>query len=89
MVKTRPEIAYASSVVSRFVKNPTHQYTKTVKIIMQYIKATRLIETITYGRKRGGDLTIKEYYNFAWVKNQATRKSTSGFLFILNRGVVS
>ena len=33
MVETRPDIAYATSVASRFAKNLFHQYTETVKTI--------------------------------------------------------
>lgn len=34
MVETRPDIAYAMSLVSRFAKNPSHQHTKAVKTIL-------------------------------------------------------
>lgn len=33
MVKTRPDIAFTTSVISQFAKNPSHQYSKTVKTI--------------------------------------------------------
>lgn len=60
MVETRPDIAFAISVVSRFAKNPSRQLTEAVKTIMQYQKATRTVG-ITYGGEEGGDLTIRRY----------------------------
>lgn len=41
MVETRPNIAYATSLVSRFAKNPSHQHTEAVKIILRYLKGSR------------------------------------------------
>ena len=90
IVETRPDIAFAISVVSQFAKNLSRQYTEAVKTIIRYLKATRSVG-ITYGREEGegGDLTIKGYSNFDWASDHATRKSTSGFVFILNGGPVS
>lgn len=48
MVKTRLDIAFAISVVSRFTKNFGHEHTKAVKTILQYLKGLREQE-ITYG----------------------------------------
>lgn len=88
MVETRPDIAYATSVISRFVKNPSHQYCKVVKTIFRYLKATR--ETgITYGGDQRGDLIIRGDSNSDWAGDHATRNSTSGFIFMLNGGPVS
>ena len=41
MVETRPDITYATSVASCFAKNPSHQHTEAVKIILQYLKGSR------------------------------------------------
>ncbi len=88
MVETRPDITFATSVVSRFAKNLFHQYSKAVKTIFWYLKATR--DTgITYGWKQGGNLIIKGYFDSDWAGDHATRKSTSGYIFILNGGPVS
>lgn len=55
---------------------------------MQYLKATRTIR-IAYGGEEGGDLIIKGYSDSDWAGDHATRKSTSGFIFMLNDGPVS
>ena len=88
MVETRPDIAFATLVVSRFAKNPSHHHSEAVKTILCYLKATRSIG-ITYGGEQGGDLVIKGYSDSDWAGDYATRKSTSGFIFMLNGGPVS
>lgn len=50
MVETRPDIAFAVSVVSRFSKNLSHQHTEAVKAILRYLKGSR-DRGITYGGK--------------------------------------
>ena len=88
MVETRPDIAFATSVVSRFAKNPSYQHIEAVKTILRYLKATR--ETgITYKGEQGGDLIIKGYSDSDWASDHSTRKSTSGYIFMLNGGPVS
>lgn len=90
MIEIRPDIIFAISVVSRFAKNPSCQHTKVVKIIMRYLKITKSVK-ITYGReeRKGRDFIIKKYSDSDWSDDYATRKSTSGFLFELNRGLIS
>ena len=88
MVETRPDITFATLVVSRFANNPSRQHTEAVKTIMRYLKATRTL-VITYGKEEGGDLIIKGYSDSDWAGDHATRKSTSGFFFMLNGGPVS
>lgn len=41
IVETRPDIAFAMSVASRFSKNPSHQHVKVVKTIFRLLKDTR------------------------------------------------
>lgn len=88
MVKTRRDIAFATSVVNQFAKNLSQQHTKVVKTILRYMKATKTVG-ITYGGNEKEDLTIRGYSDSDWAGNHATRKSTSGFAFMLNKGPIS
>lgn len=88
MVETRPNIAYTISVVSRFAKNLLKQHIEAVKIVIQYLKATKTMG-ITYGGEDGGDLVIKVHSDSDWAGDHAIRKLTSGFVFMLNGGPVS
>lgn len=86
MAETGPDIAYKTSVVSRFAKKPTHQQTEAVKTILQYPKGSR-DRGITYGGEKG--LCVEEYSDSDWAGDKESRKSTSGFIFMLNEGPVS
>lgn len=86
MVETRPDIAFATSVASRFAKNPSHQHTEAVKTILRYLKGSR-DQGITYGGQ--SKLKVEGYSDSDWAGDKESRKSTSGFIFILNGGQVS
>lgn len=88
MVETRLDIAFAMSVVSRFAKNPSRQHIEAVKTVMQYLKATKTMGII-YGGEEGRDLIIKGYSDSNWAGDHVTKKSTSGFIFMLNGCPVS
>lgn len=49
IVKTRPDITFAISLVSQFAKNPSHQHNKVVKTIFKYLKGSKH-QGITYRR---------------------------------------
>lgn len=86
MVETRPDIAYTTSLMSCFIKNPSHQHIKAVKTIFQYFKRSRN-RGITYaGDKK---LHIVRYSDSDWADDKESQKSTSGFIFMLNKNPVS
>ena len=86
MVETRPDISFATSVASRFAKNLGHQHTEAVKTILRYLKSSR-DRGITYG---GQDkLLVEGYSDSDWAGDKDSRKSTSGFIFMLNGEPVS
>lgn len=86
MVETRPDIAFAISIASRFAKNPSRQHTEALKTILRYMRGSRK-RGITYG---GHDkLLVEGYSDSDWAGDKESRKSTSGFIFMLNGGPVS
>ena len=85
MIETRPDIAYATSVVSRHAKNPGKSHMEAAKQILRYLSATR-DRGITFG---GGDLSIQGYSDSDWASDKEDRKSTSGYVFMLNNGPIS
>ncbi len=88
MVETRPDVAFATSVASWFAENPDHQHMEVVKTILRYLKGTRA-RGITYGGLYQEDLLVKSYSDSGWESDKESRKSTSGFIFMLNGGPVS
>ena len=85
MLCTRPNIAYAVSVTSRFQSNPGLEHWVAVKSILKYLRMTKGL-ILTYG---GGDLQIDGFTNSDFQSDVDDRKSISGFLFICNGGAVS
>ena len=86
MVETRPDIAFATSIASRFAKNPDHQHTEAVKTILRYLKGSREREITYSGQEK---LLVQGYSDSDWAGDKESRKSTSGFIFMLNGGPVS
>ena len=86
MVETRPDIAIATSLVSRFAKNPSHQHTEAVKTILKYFKGSKH-RGITYGGDE--ELKIEGYSDSDWAGDKESQKSTSDFIFMLNGGPIS
>ncbi len=88
MAETKPDIAFATSVVIRFAENPSWPHIEDVKTIIRHLKATRTVSIIYCGEKEG-ELIVKSYSDSDWAGDHATRKSTSGFIFMLNGEAVS
>ena len=85
MIETRPDIAFATSAVSRHSKNPSRTHMEAAKHILRYLSATK-DRGITFG---GGDLTIQGYSDSDWAGDKEERKSTSCYVFMLNNGPIS
>lgn len=87
MVETRPDIAFSIGVAARFAKNSSHAHTEAVKTILRYLKGS-IDRGITYGGN-GENLSIEGYSDSDWAGDKESRRSTSGFIFMLNGGPVS
>ena len=82
---TRPDIAYAVSVSSRFQSNPDLEHQVAVKAVLKYLKRTKDL-VLTYG---GGDLQLTGFTDSNFQSDVEDRKSISGFFFTCNGGAVS
>lgn len=61
MVKTRPNIAFATFVASCFAKNLGYQHTEAVKMILQYLKGSNKRKIIYDGQNK---LLVEKYSDF-------------------------
>ena len=61
MIETRMYIAFATSMVSRFTKNPSSEYFNAINQILQYLARSRK-RGITFGRVK--KLKLIEYSDF-------------------------
>ena len=85
MVCTRPDIAYAVGVVSRFLSNPRRQHWEAVKWIMRYLRGTSKLK-LTFG---SGKPVLIGYTDSDMARDVDNRKSTSGYLMTFSGGAVS
>ncbi|KAL5725484.1 hypothetical protein ACHQM5_008624 [Ranunculus cassubicifolius] len=85
MVCTRPDIAYAVGVVSRFLANPGKEHWEGVKWILRYLKGTSNM-SICFGGDRP---TLEGYTDADMAGDIDSMKSTSGYLFTFAGGAVS
>ena len=89
MVGTRPDIAFAVSQCSRFFSNPGKLHMKAARHIVRYLKGTTNIG-LTFGKNTGPEpLKPYAYCDSDWAQCLDTRKSTSGYVIMLNGAAVS
>ena len=85
MLGTRPDIAYAVSVVSRYGSNPNEAHWKAVKRIFRYLR-----HTVNHQLVFRGDLKpLSGYTDADWAGDQDTRRSTSGYVFDVGSAAIS
>ncbi|KAL2228696.1 UNVERIFIED_CONTAM: Retrovirus-related Pol polyprotein from transposon TNT 1-94 [Sesamum indicum] len=82
---TRPDVAYALSVTSRYQACAREAHWSAVKIILKYLKRTKDVFLI-YG---SGELILEGYNDASLQSDDDDAKSQSGFVFKLNGGVVA
>lgn len=80
MTATRPDIAYAVGYVSRFMENPQQEHWIAVKRIFRYLQGTKS-HGICY--QPSGKIDFCGCSDADWAGDQADRKSTSGYAFML------
>ncbi len=85
MVCTRPDIAHAVGVVSRYMSDPGQEHWRAVKWILRYLKGTRDLG-LCYG---GPDVCLHGFVDSDMAGDIDGRKSTTGYVFTLGSAAVS
>ena len=85
MVCTRPDIAHAVGVVSRFMSRPGKQHWETVKWIMRYLRGS--LDTCLYFT--GASLKLQGYVDADFAGDINSRKSIIRFVFTLGGIAIS
>lgn len=84
-VVSRPDIAQAVGVVSRYLNNYSTVHWNMVKKIIRYLKGT-----VNYGILYKNDKGILEGFSDAdFASDKETRRSTTGYVFKLNGGPIT
>ena len=87
MVVTRPDIAEAVGVVSRFCANPTEEHMKAVDDIYAYLKYTPNLGL--HFKRNCADRELHAYVDADWAGCLDTRRSTTGYVVKLAGSPVS
>ena len=85
MVATRPDLAHAVGVVSRYMSNPGKRHWDAVRGILRYLRGTSEL-SLCYGEQ---DMSVRGYVDSYYAGSVDSRKSTSGYVFTLAGGPVS
>ena len=85
MVCTRPDIAHAVGVVSRFLSNPGKEHWQAVKWILRYLNGTSRV-CLCFG---SGQPVLDGYTDADMAGDLDSRKSTSGHMMTFAGGAVS
>ena len=85
MIATRPDIAFAVGVTSRYMSNPGKKHWEAVKGVMRYLNGTKDM-CICFGRKKA---CVMGYTDADYAGDLDKRRSTSGYVFEFTGGAVS
>ncbi|KAI5334699.1 hypothetical protein L3X38_024832 [Prunus dulcis] len=86
LTTTRPDIMFASSLLAKFIHNPTRKHMGTAKRVLRYIQGT-----LDFGIEfiKGKSATLIGYCDSDWAGSEDDRRSTSGYAFTLGSGMFS
>ncbi|XP_070026623.1 secreted RxLR effector protein 161-like [Nicotiana sylvestris] len=85
MTCSRPDVAYALGVTSRYQANPGEEHWKVVKTILRYLRRTK-DQFLIYG---DSELKLEGYTDASLSSDRDDSKSIFGYVFTINGGVVS
>nr|GEW13976.1 retrotransposon protein, putative, Ty1-copia subclass [Tanacetum cinerariifolium] len=84
---TRPNVAFAQNVSSRFQHNPGDLHWTNVKNILKYLKNTKDMFLVYRGDLKR-ELRVSCYTDAGYLTDADDLKSQTGYVFILNGGAV-
>ncbi|CAH0517400.1 unnamed protein product [Peronospora belbahrii] len=86
MVGTHPDLAAAVVALSQFAADPCPTHWQALKRVLRYLQATPT-HSIRFVGSSDGDLV--GYSDADWAGDIESRRSTSGYVFMLNSGCIS
>nr|GEZ12513.1 retrovirus-related Pol polyprotein from transposon TNT 1-94 [Tanacetum cinerariifolium] len=88
IVCTRPDIAYAVSVVSRYLANTCKNHWETMKWILKYLWGTANVGLV-YGTNHGNHVNVTGFVDSDYAKDPHKGRSITGYVFLVHGCVVS
>lgn len=86
MVSTRPDLAQAVGILSRFLNDPGEAHWVEVKRVFRYLQGTRDLGLV-YSMGQG--VILEGYTDSDWAGDVDDRRSTSAYVMLLGKGAVS
>jgi transposase InsO family protein len=88
MVGTRPDIAYAIGVLSRYMADPRPEHWNSLIHLLRYLKQTKS-QGILFDGMSPSPTTLSLYCDADHASDLSTRRSTTGFVALLAGGAIS
>lgn len=85
MLCTRPDIAYTTVLLSKFISQPRNEHWSAAKRILRYLGGTANTKLVF---NTENEIDITAYCNTDWASSH-DRKSTTGYLFYVGGNLVS
>ncbi|XP_059659021.1 secreted RxLR effector protein 161-like [Cornus florida] len=86
LTNTRPDIMFATNLLSRFMSSPNKIHLEAAKLVLQYLRGTSSYGICyTYTNK----FELHDFSDSDWASSIEDRRSTSGYIFNLGAGAVS
>ena len=86
MLGTRPDLAHSVSFLSQFLVSPGAKHWSAAKRVLRFLKKTKSYR-LTYSVD--GNKDIVSYSDSDWGGDLGSRRSTSGYVFILGGGAIT
>ena len=86
LAHTRPDIAYAISVVSQFMHSPSEDHMGAVTRILRYLKVTPSKGLMFF---KYGYTYVEGYMDADWAGSATDRRSTSGYFTFVGGNLVT
>ena len=86
MLMTRPDLAASVQILSRFMEKPTRVHWEAIKRVLRYIQGTK---EMGLKFQRTQKFEVAGYCDSDWGGCLDTRRSTSGYVFLLGGAAVS
>ncbi len=82
----RPDLSFAASALSRFIKSPHSNHLAAVKHVLRYVKGT-----LNYGLefKKQESFNLIGYCDSDWAGDKVDRKSITGYVFMLGSTAIT
>ena len=84
-VCTQPDIAFAVSILGRYLSNPSQRHWTVAKKVIRYLQGTKNY-MLTY--RRSDDLICIGYSDSNFASYPDDKKSTFGYIFMMGGGAI-